>query len=378
MAEARGRFGVETERVENSLLAFLRGTEAHLEHLQMARLDAQNRALEENLGPTVAVLRSAAADLAVGRADANESRATLHRALNHCSEAYTFLLRFRGMESAIDLLKGRHELCLGKLLLYALRADLPALQEYWVLPASVAVLPALETRQVGVDVPVGIRRVERESGRSAYSLYVPENYSARREWPLIVCLHGGYSRDDDYLLTWLRAAKSRGLMLLAPKSVRETWSAIRLPGIPPEPSLDRRSIRAMLEEVWIRYAVDRRRVYLTGFSDGGIFTYVLGLAYADLFAGIAPVAGRIHPAVEPIVERGQGKDLPILMVHGARDPIFAVEQTRRTHAALRNRGYEVRYTELPDWGHAYPYSINETIVLPWFEGLPPKSPPPVA
>ena len=30
----------------------------------------------------------------------------------------------------------------------------------------------------------------------------------------------------------------------------------------------------------------------------------------------------------------------------------------------------VRYTELPDWGHAYTYSINETLVLPWFEQLP--------
>ena len=30
----------------------------------------------------------------------------------------------------------------------------------------------------------------------------------------------------------------------------------------------------------------------------------------------------------------------------------------------------VSYTELPDWGHAYTYSINETLVLPWFEQLP--------
>ena len=57
---------------------------------------------------------------------------------------------------------------------------------------------------------------------------------------------------------------------------------------------------------------------LTGFSDGGIFTYVLGLAYADIFAGIAPVAGRIHPAINHLLRRGQGKDLPIFIVHADR------------------------------------------------------------
>ena len=34
----------------------------------------------------------------------------------------------------------------------------------------------------------------------------------------------------------------------------------------------------------------------------------------------------------------------------------------------------VTYKELPDWGHAYPYSINETLLLPWFESLPSRSP----
>ncbi len=115
---------------------------------------------------------------------------------------------------------------------------------------------------------------------------MPENYTPQTDWPLIVCLRRGYSREDDSLLTWLRAAKSKDYMPLAPKSVRETWPAMRLPGIPPNPALDRRSILAMLEEVWTAYAVDRWRVYLTGFSDGGIFTSILGLAHADLFTGL--------------------------------------------------------------------------------------------
>ncbi len=355
-------------QAEKRLLDFLRTMEAHLEGLHLNRLAEQNARLKERLGETLEALR---ADLALSSPpeQLQEFHTKFSKAVQHCADAYAFLLHFISQEFAMDFLKGRYEFCRGKYLLYELRAGLPILQQYWVFPDVLAALPALEIQEPDLDVPVGIIRKERQEQRSAYSLYVPEHYTPYKEWPLIVCLHSGYSREDDYLLTWLRAAKSKGYMLLAPKSVRETWSAIRLPGIPPEPILDRRSIRAMLEEVWDSYAVDRRRIYLTGFSDGGIFTYVLGLAYADIFAGIAPVAGRIHPAINHLLQRGQGKDLPIFIVHGEQDPIFAVDVTRQTHTGLTKLGYNVTYTELPDWGHAYPYSINETLVLPWFEGL---------
>ena len=46
--------------------------------------------------------------------------------------------------------------------------------------------------------------------------------------------------------------------------------------------------------------------------------------------------------------------------------------TRQTCNLLKRIGYNVTYEELPDWGHAFPYSINERMVLPWFESLPPK------
>jgi phospholipase/carboxylesterase len=133
--------------------------------------------------------------------------------------------------------------------------------------------------------------------------------------------------------------------------------------------MDIRSIQAMLEEVCATYAVDRQRVYLTGLSDGGTFTYLVGLSCPELFAGIAVVAGELHPMVDSLLRRGQGKTVPILIVHGVQDFIFKVEFTRQTQTLLQKLGYNVTYQELPDWGHAYTYTINEQRVLPWFESL---------
>jgi polyhydroxybutyrate depolymerase len=54
----------------------------------------------------------------------------------------------------------------------------------------------------------------------------------------------------------------------------------------------------MLETMRAKFAVDDRRIYATGFSNGGMFTYVLWGTRAKLFAAFAIVAGRIVPEVQ--------------------------------------------------------------------------------
>jgi len=89
------------------------------------------------------------------------------------------------------------------------------------------------------DHPPGDLSVREE--RNA-AVYIPEKYDPASPYPLIVCLHGGYGRGDDYIWTWLRPAKSKGYLLLSPKSVGPTWSALN-------PPVDIRSIVAILDEV---------------------------------------------------------------------------------------------------------------------------------
>jgi len=49
--------------------------------------------------------------------------------------------------------------------------------------------------------------------------------------------------------------------------------------------------------------------------------------------------------------------------------------TRQTNELLKSLGYNLKYEELPEWGHALTYSINERLVMPWFESLPPREEP---
>ena len=372
MDAATERYTAGIHRLEEKLLPFLRTMETYQEQLHMSRLAEQRDGLEATVGELFHDLKIELADLAPPQ-QLNEFHTSFAKAIEHCADAYGAFVSAVGRDFAIRFLKGRFLLCLGKQVLYRLRADLPLLQQYWVLPEVLPELARLESQSSDLDVPVGLIRKEQTEQRYAYSLYVPENYTPHKTWPLIVCLHGGYSRDDDYILTWLRLAKSKGYLLLSPKSSRETWSAIRTPGTPPNPVIDLRSIRLMLDEVWETYAVDRSRVYASGFSDGGIFTHILGLSFPQLFAGIAPISSQLHTAADQLLRRGRGLDLPILLVHGEKDPIFPIDFARQTQQLLSGLGYPITFREIPDWGHAYPYSINETVVLPWFESLEARS-----
>jgi phospholipase/carboxylesterase len=276
-------------------------------------------------------------------------------------KSFNLFMTESGPNWTVSFLYSRRSLCRALYSLYEFRAHLPAVSRYFMTEDSAeAPVPPANPSAI-----VGFVHRERNDQRSDYSLYIPENYTADRRWPLIVCLHGGYGEGYEYIWTWLRPARARGYILLSPKSLDVTWT------MTPN-SIDSRSILAMLEEVAAEYSIDRSRLFLTGLSDGGIMTYLLGLEQHEMFAGIAPVAGALHPMVDPMLRARVGRELPIFVIHGVQDFIFPVTFTRQTNELLKSLGYDVKYEELPEWGHALTYSINERLVLPWFESLPPR------
>jgi polyhydroxybutyrate depolymerase len=70
---------------------------------------------------------------------------------------------------------------------------------------------------------------------------------------------------------------------------------------------------AVLATVRSKFLVDNEHIYATGFSNGGMFTYVLWGTRAKIFAAFAAVAGRIQPAVHLTEPK------PLLHVAGERD-----------------------------------------------------------
>jgi len=260
----------------------------------------------------------------------------------------------------LDVLASMKSLARAQETLFAIH-EFPPLSRYFVEPPFHSRLAALDpVRAEGLSV--GLHHSGGKGGagaRGQLCLYVPESYDGTEEWPLVVALHGGSGSGREFLWAWLREARGRKFLLLAPTAQGATWSLIG-------PDVDGAMLRAMVAWVSERWRVKRSSILLTGLSDGGTFALLTGLADASPFTALAPIAGVLHPSntINGNLSRATGRR--IYLVHGARDWMFPVETARMARDRLREAGADVVYREIADLSHTYPREENGRI-LEWLD-----------
>src|SRR5438067_1488997 len=113
------------------------------------------------------------------------------------------------------------------------------------------------------------------------------------------------------------------------------------------------TLNAMLDDLLEQLPVDPDRVYLTGLSMGGIWTYGWAIQHPERFAAIAPVCGLWDPA-----DACRLKDVPVWAFHGAQDPVVPLEGDQGMIDAIKACGGDARltvylYTGHDSWNQAY-------------------------
>ena len=166
--------------------------------------------------------------------------------------------------------------------------------------------------------------------------------------------HGGSGNGRGFLWSWLRDARSRGAILVAPTATGQTWALMG-------DDTDTPNLNRILDQVSARWNVDATRMLLTGMSDGGTFSYVTGLEGASRFTHLAPVAATFHPLMAEMADADRLRGLPIFITHGKLDWMFPVQTARQTQGLLSAAGASVTYREIDDLSHTYPREINAEI-----------------
>jgi len=245
--------------------------------------------------------------------------------------------------------------------LYPLAAVLAPVSRYFLDPSQrgdAAVLARLDAAEAREDT--GVFHVDHETGaRGGFSVYVPENYTPDRGWPLVMALHGGSGNGRAFLWSWLAAARGHGAIVVAPTAIGDTWALMR-------EDVDTPNLGRALDYARGRWRLDEDRLMLTGMSDGGTFTYVSGLEAGSPFTHLAPVAAAFHPILAQMADPSRLRGLPIHIVHGALDWMFSVDLARQANRALTSAGAHVTYREVDDLSHCYPREINP-VLLTWLD-----------
>jgi phospholipase/carboxylesterase len=215
------------------------------------------------------------------------------------------------------------------------------------LDREAAALGHLSARPVEVreTSPKGLRKLGLDGGRDGV-LYVPRGYRVDRPAPLALMLHGAGGNAQHGLSLLQRFADESGLLLVAPDSRRQTWDVIA-----DRYGADVNYIERALAQTFSRYAVDRKRIAVGGFSDGASYALSLGVANGDLFTHVIAFSpGFMSPT------RQQGSPR-VFISHGTRDQVLPIQRcSRRIVPQLEGAGYDVLYREF-DGGHTIPAEI---------------------
>ncbi len=87
---------------------------------------------------------------------------------------------------------------------------------------------------------------------------------------------------------------------------------------------------AMLQSFKADYTIDASRIFSTGHSNGGFFTYVLWAARGDTLTAVAPIAAFANPR-----DFDRQKPKPVLHIAGEADRIVPFAQQERTIKQVR-------------------------------------------
>lgn len=136
-----------------------------------------------------------------------------------------------------------------------------------------------------------------------YRVHVPAGYSAQRPVPLVIALHGGGGsmdvQADDRFYRWISQSERSGFVVVFPNGFSRfpggrlaTWNAGGCCGAARERGSDDVGfLRALVAQLRGQLAIDERRIFATGMSNGGMMAYRLACEMADTVRAVAAVAG---------------------------------------------------------------------------------------
>ena len=163
-------------------------------------------------------------------------------------------------------------------------------------------------------------------------VHAPESAGAEAS-PLILSFHGFGDNAQNFQYTNLHVAWPDAIVVY----FQGLPTRRGLPGWQVEPGGGNRDLAlvdAALASLREAYSIDDDRIYATGYSNGGMFAYLLWAERPGVFAAYAPVAARLRPSVRPTEPR------PVFHVAGERDrggPLLRSGRSRDSRGHRRER-----------------------------------------
>jgi polyhydroxybutyrate depolymerase len=167
--------------------------------------------------------------------------------------------------------------------------------------------------------------------RRTYLVHVPPNYSPKKPLPLVVVIHGAFdtAAGMEKYSTFSDLADRESFIVMYPNGMGifglfQHWNAGHCCGKAANDDVDDVGfIASAINDVRVRLQIDPSRIYMVGFSNGGMLAYRFAAERGDILAAVAPLAASIggRPSEDAPQWRipDPVKPLSVITIHGMAD-----------------------------------------------------------
>lgn len=205
--------------------------------------------------------------------------------------------------------------------------------------------------------------------KRAYRLVVPKSVDLDKPAPLVVAFHGMLIDSKDLMPKYTKLddlAADKRFILVYPEAEGRSWGLL-----PDKVKTDLAFFDELLNALRGKYRIDPDRVYVLGMSNGGYFAHLVGKERSKTVAAVASHSGAL--GLQTLLGMRADRKFPVMIVHGDKDVILAVQFARENRDKYTKEGHEVTYVEVAGMGHewATKQKINEQLWA-FFEKHPRK------
>jgi polyhydroxybutyrate depolymerase len=173
--------------------------------------------------------------------------------------------------------------------------------------------------------------------RRTYLVHVPPNYSPKKPLPLVVVIHGAFdtAAGMEKYSTFSDLADRESFIVMYPNGMGifglfQHWNAGHCCGKAANDDVDDVGfIASAINDVRVRLQIDPSRIYMVGFSNGGMLAYRFAAERGDILAAVAPLAASIGGRRSEDAPQWRIPDpvkpLSVITIHGMADDDIVYE-----------------------------------------------------
>jgi poly(3-hydroxybutyrate) depolymerase len=198
--------------------------------------------------------------------------------------------------------------------------------------------------------------LQQPEGNRQFYLYLPEGYTAKKTWPLVVTLHGMKPFDSAPAQAeeWQSTADQFGFVVIAPVLINsDLFMQYPLKDISAGVKEDEKDIIDIIRYVTKRCNIDSKRIFATSWSSGGYLLHYIVNRHPDLFAAICARGSCFSEEILNVdnARRMAKRGFPVMIYYCENDLSGIRNESQRAIEWYRSLGFSINQRIVPGRGH---------------------------